>query len=192
MRRLKVHVLFEHAADMKPYGSSYIRLLLQLDHPNNRDALEVTSGLEYRRADVLIVDRLWRPDISMDMARRLIRRARRDGVKIAYSIDDNLLDLEPYPPLRFWPSDEHKLVASYLARRSDAVIVSTDTLRQRFSSLNEQTIALPNAIDERLFFPSRKRPQPGRNERLTIGYMGTLSHDEDLLMIVQPLRDLLR
>lgn len=192
--RLRVHVMFEHDLDDKPGGSSYIRLLLPLTHPSNESHLDVTFGLEYQKSDVLVLDRTWHPQATLNEVRELIRIARRDRVRIVYFLDDNILDLKQKPPLKAWPQDELKLIIEYIIRRSDCVAVTTEALRSRLLRLNANTIVLPNALDEGLFFsPGINSPKKELDDgTLTIGYMGTYTHDEDLLMILQPLRSLLR
>jgi hypothetical protein len=61
---LKVHVLYEHSGDERPHGCSYIRLLRPLSHPANADELELSWGIKYKSADVLIIERALRRDLS--------------------------------------------------------------------------------------------------------------------------------
>jgi glycosyltransferase involved in cell wall biosynthesis len=50
---------------------------------------------------------------------------------------------------------------------------------------------VPNALDERLFEAAPEAAAPDASV-LTIGYMGTLTHEADLRMVLAPLRALLR
>ncbi len=59
---MKIHLLFEHSADLQPHGSSHIRLLRPLQHPLQAGRWQVTYGTDYTGgADLVIVERTWRP-----------------------------------------------------------------------------------------------------------------------------------
>lgn len=120
---LKIHVLFEHSADLRPHGCSHIRLLLPLTHPANEEAFILSHGTSYRSADVVIVERMWKSNISLNMAEELIDRIRRDNARFVYTIDDNLLDLKPEEPLREGFTTEQLMAMRYFAREADGIIV---------------------------------------------------------------------
>ena len=192
---LKVEVLFEHGLDQRPHGCSYIRLLLPLTHPTNQDAFNILPGTSYQGGtEVVIVERTWRPErVSLRMVEALVRRVRRDGARLIYTIDDNLLDLRPWSLVHRGLTPDEKMVVRYLAREADGVIVSTEALKARLARLNPRVAVVPNALDERLFDAG----VPGSNGvqdsgRKVIGFMGTFSHDADLMMILQALRATLR
>src|SRR4051794_26707779 len=189
MKKLRVHVLYEYGIDSRPHGCAYIRLMLPLGHPSNADGLIVTYGKTYAEADVVVIDRTWAPGISAQIASQLMKQARADNSCVVYSIDDNLIDLKPTGFNR-WPFTMEEIMAMrYFARESDGIIVSTDLLRERMSRLNDVVAVVPNALDERLW----QIPEAtGNSGRKTIGYMGTATHDSDLMMILNPLRDTLR
>lgn len=192
MEKLKVHILYEYGTDSRPHGCAYIRLMLPLGHPSNADALSVTWGEAYARADVVVVDRTWFPGVTPAAAEDLFRRARRDGTRVVYSIDDNLLDLSPEGFNR-WPFTTEELMAvRYFARESDGIIVATGPLKERLSRLNQNIHVVPNALDERLWGDDSAPDERPANGRKVIGYMGTQTHDSDLMMILQALRATLR
>ncbi|HEX8354228.1 MAG TPA: glycosyltransferase family 4 protein [Pyrinomonadaceae bacterium] len=193
MKKLKVHVLYEYGTDLRPHGCAYIRLLLPLKHASNADSLVVSSGQDYARADVVVVDRTWFPGVTPEAAEALVRRARHDGARILYSIDDNLLDLKPAGFNR-WPFTTEELMAvRYFAREADGIMVATEHLKERLARLNPNIYVVPNALDERLWLGDPPaEPPAGRGGRKVIGYMGTQTHDADLMMILQPLRAALR
>ena len=191
MKPYNVHILYEYGTDLRPYGSSFIRLLRPLSHPTINDKLNITSSLDYEEeeADAVIVDRLWRPDISFALALRLIYCIHRAGVKLIYTIDDNLLDAPVHENGR--PSQEDISVIELFLRHADLVLVSTYPLQDRLSGYNSNIVVVPNALDERLLAkqPTRSTSLFGP-KRLVIGYMGTFTHDEDLLMILPALQTL--
>jgi len=194
MDKLKVHILYEYGIDARPHGCAYIRLLLPLAHAVNADTLIVSTGTTYTRADVIMIDRTWSPGISPIAAAELVKRARADGTCIIYSIDDNLLDLQPEGFNR-WPFTTEELMAvRYFAREADGIIVTTDLLRNRLARLNDNIFVVPNALDEQLWSAERftERHASNSNKRKVIGYMGTHTHDADMMMILQALRVILR
>jgi glycosyltransferase involved in cell wall biosynthesis len=193
MNGRRVHILYEYDADLRPHSSAFIRLLRPLTYPTLRGSLEVTSGLKYDGQDVdaVIVDRLWRPDISPALAKSLVREVRRAGVRLIYALDDNLLDLPArrltlVPQTRAWPTEEHIWVVQYFLRQADGVMVTTQALRERLTSFSPNIVVIPHALDERLLVgggPPRGN-SPFGERRKVIGYMGTMTHDEDLMMIL--------
>lgn len=192
-KKLKIHVLYEYGVDRRPHGCAYIRLLLPLEHPSNAESLAVSSGQDYARADVIVIDRTWFPGVTPAAAETLVRKARRDGARILYSIDDNLLDLQPVGFNRSPFTTEELMAVRYFAREADGVIVATATLKERLARLNENIFVVPNALDERLWGGRTPgAPAAGAGRRKVIGYMGTHTHDADLMMILQPLRATLR
>jgi glycosyltransferase involved in cell wall biosynthesis len=185
---LHVHVMCE------PYGgtlqtATYVRTLLPLCHPANASAVSVTYGMEYRPADVVLVERRWLPDYGA--ARRLVARARLDDVPVIYVTDDNLLELDAGANHGGYITPEHRTVIEYLAREAEGVIVSTAELKKRMSAFHRRIAVVPNALDERLV-AGRGARRPAAGDQVVIGYMGTATHDADLLLIIDALRSVLR
>ncbi len=190
-----IHIIYEHGDDLQPFGIAYIRDILPLTHPANASAFQVTQGRDFSPADIIIVERAWKPGLTLQQAEQLVQQVRRSsppgGKKsppcLVYSIDDNLLDLEVVPlPVR--------QAVRYFCRHADGILVSTEYLKQRLQPLNPHIFVLPNTLDERLF-TVHDQPLPAEHapgERLTIGFMGTFTHDADLMMAVQALRTVLR
>lgn len=191
---MKIHVLFEHGSDQRPHGCSYIRLLLPLAHPVNAGRIQWTSGTTYEGgADVVIVERMWQPDtVTTDAVETLIARIRKERARLLYTLDDDLLDLRPWSALYTPLSATQRSVVRLLAREADGVIVSTDSLRERMLRLNPRVAVLPNQVDETLFRLAQPLPVRDGGEPLTIGFMGTFSHEGDLMMILEALRSVLR
>lgn len=198
----KVHVLYEHGADGRPYACSYIRLLRPLAHSGVAGRISMSAGLGYEGepVDAVIVDRLWRPDVSPALAAGLVERVRSAGARLLYALDDN------FPAMvserKDWvPTPAQLQVAEFFLRHADGVIVTTPALKERFAGLNPRVEVLPNALDERLMPWQRRWPmshlllrlarlarRSRRREPCVIGYMGTHTHDDDLLMILPALR----
>jgi len=191
---LRVHVLYEHGVDLNPYCSGHIRLLRPLAHPTVRDRVCLTSSRRYEPGehDLVIVERLWRPDISLEVARELIARVRTSGARLIYSQDDNTFDLRQGLSGQDWFTDEHVTVMELFAREADGVLVTTEPLRRRMAGYNARIRVLPNVLDERLICSRPEERSRRAHGPLVVGCMGTRNHDEDLEMIGSALRQVHR
>ena len=195
MAKLRVHVLHGFYGAEIPYSCTYVRLLRPLSHPVLADGIALTHGTAEAipDCDLLVVERhtLWPYERQLDAFARLLSRCRQRGVRIVYELDDNLLDLNRGEPWEVYPGPLLRGVVSFLVREADGVIVSTRALAERLSRLRPGVLVVPNAIDERLF-ESGPEPSAPHGSTLTIGYMGTMTHEADLRMVLAPLRALLR
>jgi glycosyltransferase involved in cell wall biosynthesis len=186
--------MFEHSG-VGPHCCSYIRLILPLTHPAIEREIAATVGADYRAAEVLIIDRLLAPDTTLPQVEEIVQRTRADGACLIYHLDDDLLDLLDPSPFRKPISVQQRMMIRYLARESDGLIVSTANLRRRMARFSGNIEVVRNAIDERLFdFQTSKAiASPDQSKSLkTIGYMGTLTHERDIMMIALALRAVLR
>jgi len=192
MKPWKIHVLYEYGLDLRPYGSAYLRLLRPLSHPAIASQVQVTSGLSYtgQTVDLVIVDRLWRPDISLELAVSLVEQVRAAGARLVYALDDNLHDLAPEQLDR--PLERRFEILDYFLAQADAIWVTTPALKERVSAYSRCIITLPNALDERLLVNNRwfQDASPFGEARVVIGYMGTYTHDDDLGMVLPALTDI--
>lgn len=190
-----IHILYEHSQNLQPHGSSYIRLLLPLTHPANEGNWIVSKGVYEAPADVMIVERMWKPyEINVPMAEELVAKTRGNRTCLIYTLDDNLLDLEGDHLIRPGLSQDQLSAIRYFAREAAGIIVSTEPLKTRLSRLNQNIQVVPNALDERLFDRSHRKERQSSHskKRIIIGYMGTYTHDEDLMIVLQPLREVMR
>jgi len=190
----RIHILYEYGGDLRPHGSAFIRLLRPLTHPAIGDTLQVTAGLDYagQAVDGVIVDRFWRQDLTPELATRLIEDVRRAGARLIYTLDDDLLKL----PLRDtgWSTEKQHWAVQILLSQADGVLVTTQPLRERIARLNPRIAIVRNTLDERLLVGGNHPAvaSPFGRRRKVIGYMGTLTHDDDLRMILPALRQVLQ
>jgi len=194
--RLRVHVLFEHGQDGRPFGSACLRLLRPFTHPAVARSVRSSCSRDYdgAAADVVIVDRLWRPDVSVAAVERLAAAVRRAGARLVLAFDDNLLDLAAERP--DWADPERAAAWRRLLDVADAYLVTTPRLAERYAPLGRPIAVVPNALDERLLRRGRARRALRRLGRAlrptpaacTIGYMGTYTHDDDLRLVLPALR----
>lgn len=188
----KILILPEYGADRAWHGSAYIRLLRPLEHPEvlgGRAVFEVRHAFSSQfGADIVVVERNWRPDIDIRIAEGLIGEVRRAGAKLWWTLDDNLFDQHPVQQTEANLS-ELRPVARLFAREADAVLVSTDALARRVSRIARRCVVLPNLLDERLF---GELPRPDVQASVKrIGYLGTFTHGPDLASIMPALAEAL-
>src|SRR5690606_23116339 len=140
-----LHILFEHGGDRLPFGCSMVRLLRPLGYPGLGHPWRITQGTDLptgEMPDIVIVERLWRPDTDVQRAHELVRQLRRHGSRIIYTLDDDLLALD-------LPARRANAVRLF-ARHADGVIVSTSPLAERMRRLNSRVVLVPNQIDDTL------------------------------------------
>ncbi len=190
---LKIHILFEQGSDWSPHGSTHVRLLRPLTHSANQEAFAVSCDRMYVPADVVIVERTWKIGVSLREAEELVAQTRRDRVCLIYTLDDNVLDLQLSGAFKPTFAPETPMAVRYLAREADGIIVSTEHLKQRYLRFNPRIHVVPNALDERICGVTNGLPPtlPDAKCKMVVGYMGTQTHDADLMMILQPLRAML-
>jgi processive 1,2-diacylglycerol beta-glucosyltransferase len=188
MKKINIHIVYEYGITLLPHSSAYIRLLRPLTHPALSERVSITQGSDYQERDVdaVIVDRTWRPDVNAELASALLDRVHRAGARLLYAIDDNLLHLRH--DRRFWNYSEDQLAAVELfLRQADGVLVTTDVLRDQLVAYNTNVVVVPNMLDDRLITRVTPTLADGNSHPIVIGYMGTLTHDDDLLMILPAL-----
>lgn len=186
-KKTSIHVVYEHAGDLMPFGVAYIRDILPLSHPVNQELFTLTQSTGFERAQVVILERAWKPDLKLEEAETLLERIRSSKATLVYSIDDNLLALPDF-------SAETKMAMRLFCREADGIITSTQALKERLQRLNPNIFVIPNALDEWLFKPGDEplAVNDKSPNRKVIGYMGTFTHDADLMMVLEPLRKVLR
>jgi glycosyltransferase involved in cell wall biosynthesis len=187
-----VHVIYEYGADYRPHSSPFLRLIRPLSHPLVQAYVNVSFGLDYDNepADLVIIDRLWRRDVSMALVQALVNRIRLRGSRIIYSLDDNFFDLAFDD--NTWPDKGILSIVSFLLRQADAVLVTTPALSQRLIEYNPNIHVLANQLDERLLVIRHPSDITSLNSKkpIVIGYMGTFTHDDDFMMVLPALKSI--
>ena len=187
---IKVHILYEHGADLRPFGSASIRLLRPFSHPSLAQQVQVTTGTAYagQRIDLLIVDRLWRANVTLQAVEQLRALTDRVGARLVYALDDNFFDIPIEAEARL--SETKAGVHEFLLRQADCLWVTSPPLKERLAEYNRRIKVIPPALDERLIVP--RLPGANRTSQTkrpyVIGYMGTFTHDQDLEAVVPALR----
>lgn len=121
----------------------------------------------------------------------------RFGVKLVLDLDDNYFEVKPDQPAYqyYHPgSQKRSFFGAYLSM-VDAVITSTEPLAKYYKEkllkthgIDKPVFTFPNLnrIEEWKFKPAKKN-----EERITIGWAGSTTHDEDLKLIMPQLNSLM-
>lgn len=185
---LRVHVLFESQDFATPNGASFLRLIRPLEHPSNRAQVALTTAatLPDSPVDLVIIDRLWRQDLTLNLQDELFETLSARQIPYVYSLDDDLLN-EPDTDTRLGlPAPQQRLLVRRFLMNAAGTIVSTEELARRVARLTPRVAVIGNQLDERLF--SRQAAPITKKGPICFGYMGTRTHLQDLLMILYPLR----
>lgn len=185
----RILLLYEYSVVGLPHSSAHLRLLRPFTHPALQERFNATPSPLYsgEQADIVIVDRTWRPDVSGDLALKLIESVAQSGAKLLYQLDDDLLNL----PISASYTAAQREAVHVFARKAGALLVSTPILAERMAPLNPRISIVANALDERLLVsPQRRHALPFPEDKITVGYMGTRTHDADLRMILPALHQL--
>ena len=185
-----------YGPDSSPYGCTFVRLLQPLSHPSLAGRVRLRHGpvLPPDADGTVVVERAWHEGTTVAEVEALLGELARRGLPLVHTFDDDLLDLNGDEPWKPDPAPEMRRVVRLLAREARGLVVSTPRLRDRMARINPRIEVVPNALDERLFFPGGAfpSPRPPGEATVTVGYMGTLTHEADLLSVLAPLRAALR
>lgn len=114
--------------------------------------------------------------------------------KLVYDLDDNYLDLPESNPVydKFQKTKRDRSILSTTLSFADALTVSTEPLKERMQAhmkqvyeIDKPIFVIPNMNDVRDW---NHKPAPKYKDRIVIGYTGSNSHQDDL-MVVMPVID---
>ncbi len=115
----------------------------------------------------------------------LCAEAERRGIPIVYSVDDCLAEVDPSNPgyERVRTSDNVETIRRHAA----SVFVTTEPLQDAMACWNLPVHLLPNTIE-----PAHWELRPRSSGELRIGWAGSSSHLEDLLLVLPAIGELQR
>ncbi|PJB32593.1 MAG: hypothetical protein CO109_03770, partial [Deltaproteobacteria bacterium CG_4_9_14_3_um_filter_65_9] len=167
---------------MSPLGK--LRHAIRLDLPVSKDADSWRLDKErLYAADVVLIQRT-------SFLHRPISEIRSRFRKVIYEIDDNLLEVPASNPSRSVSVKFRDRIIAAL-READAVTVSTEALRQKLSRYGGRFHVLPNRIDPEIWGSEPGEPDPDR-QGVSIGFVGTPTHQEDLRIITPAVRRIIQ
>ncbi len=123
--------------------------------------------------------------------------ARHYGKKVVVDADDNYLDVPESNKLydQFKSGKKDRAILSAILSFADAVTVSTKPLQEKVKEhiksrhgIDKPVFVLPNMNDVRDWDYVRQEPDP---KKITIGYVGSNSHFDDLMMFLPQLAEVM-
>lgn len=123
--------------------------------------------------------------------------AERLGKKLVYDLDDNYLDLPESNPVyeKFQKAKRDRSILSATLSFADALTVSTEPLKERMQAhmknvygIDMPIFVIPNMNDVRDW---NFKPAPKHKDRIVIGYSGSNSHQDDLVMVLPVINKLM-
>lgn len=173
---------------------AYVRLIAPLGHLGILilDGLHSTCDREelLSQGDAVVLQREF--PMRFDEYQEIVRVAREKKKPVIWEVDDLLFFLPESHPDRQKHSYAFALLPMLQALMEvDAVTVPTSKMRDVLQSYNERVFVVPNYFDDGLW--SLKPPVVSKSpyQILTIGYMGTHSHQPDLEYVAPVLLKLL-
>lgn len=180
--------------DNRPAGSGYVRVLLPYKTEaitKEWDVVELHRPAlpELRANDAVVVQRDFN-SLESDALQDWIARVRLTGARLIYDLDDDLLDSVALQK-RGYRGDVKDLAARvrFLAAAADIMTVSSSALVERLGEFNPNIAMIPNALDSDLWklrsddVSPLKVEKTTKRQRITIGYVGTPTHGDDLAII---------
>ena len=182
--------------DLEPVGSAYVRLIQPYFYNTGLKkkwdfvVTEPNMLPSFMDSDIAILQRN-AAGIDKDKIINWLLSWKTKGKKCILEIDDDLFNEQG---LLDRTSKTKKEVSNlvemmrWLASSVDAVIVSTPLLSQLVSKYNKNVFLVQNNIDSKLWeikskIPPKKFLANSRKKTVKIGYIGTPTHDSDLLIV---------
>lgn len=136
---------------------------------------------ELNEYDIIVFSRYYSSDVF-----RGLWKAKLDGRKIVYDVDDDVWSIPPMNPAHVTYEKGKKNDIAGMCIEADLVTVSTNRLKEVIEKeTNQKNIAvIENGIDTTIF---TERPH---KEGLRIGWTGGGNHFEDIDLILQVIKDL--
>ncbi len=173
---------------------SHLRVL----GPARQMGIKVIKGIE---KDTVIVDRVSDGDVvvlqrdfprNLDSYEKVLKLAHELGKPVILDIDDLLFELPESHPDRLSNAYLEALFPLFQALMEvDLVTVSTTALCNIFLPYNKNIIVLPNYLDDHLWHLKPPASSSAQDETVIIGYMGSYTHQPDVVGILPILLDLL-
>lgn len=165
---------------------SYMRVLNPLGLLDEQGRISFHTSNNWRAGrscDVFYLQRFCGSSFQLKDAMDLAEFCQKNGRRIIYEIDDDLLDIEDLP-------QPTKALIRFLLRNADTVVTTTDNLRERLLKLNRHIAVIPNMLSIKQV--GERHEERARDGIVRMGYMGTFTHQGDFQMILLPVMRLLK
>ncbi|WP_372382301.1 glycosyltransferase [Xanthomonas sp. NCPPB 1068] len=189
--RLRIVVVMEIGHDI-PSPCAHIRLMAFFDAMQARGQAWVryvrARDVVRYRADVIVTHRT--AVTTLAEAEALSAYAARHKIPLIYDLDDNLTALDPHAENgRYQPL---LAVVHHFSASADVIWASTPALCSELQAAGASNVEVHrNALDPTVWEAALKRsPTSGLSDPVRILYMGTMTHNDDLMMVSDGLKEL--
>jgi glycosyltransferase involved in cell wall biosynthesis len=137
---------------------------------------------EVANCDLVFITRQFPAD-EPEAYDKIVVLARANNKSVMYETDDLLIDLpKDHPEWRTYSSQKFRYVTALL--EADHVLVTNDTLKDALKSYNDNIHVMPNYLDGTMWrFAPRAYSRADAEAPVIIGYMGTVTHKNDLQLV---------
>lgn len=133
-------------------------------------------------SDVLVISRNYYS--TSEQIKYMIDFAKGRGAKVVYDTDDFLINLSPTHPA-YKAMKDFEAQIKMMARNADLMTVTGTPLREAYGKYNSDIRILPNCVD-----PDEWKTRKGGNKKVRVGWTGSITHIDDLLIIVPVIKEL--
>lgn len=164
----RIHVPFMELRE-RGYEMSYA-ILGQMDE---KEVLE--------NNDIVVLMRIYNKDPF-----KFLYKAKAKGKKVVYELDDDIWAIPPVNPTQnvFKQNIVRKMIEG-LMEEADLVTTTTEHLKKVFQKFNKNVWVCENAINFKMF-----QEREWKRDKLRIGWSGSITHYDDLLLVLPVIKDL--
>lgn len=112
------------------------------------------------------------------------------GIPVLLDLDDNLFAIREDNPsyAEYHPGSQRAIILKTVCSLVDGMAVSTDPLKDVYKQVNKKVDVLPNLNDVNDWKFEKKQ---WNDDKVRIGWAGSLTHDNDLKMVIPAIRQIL-
>lgn len=131
----------------------------------------------------IVVAQMWRNPKGIDVCHQ-------QGAKVVYEADDIIIGVGGKDRLKLMNLDEgSEEMTKETIRKSDLVTVTTEKIAEHYRQFNDNVVVLPNYMD--FMWWGKPWKQQSVNH-IRLGWAGSVSHHEDLIMIKPTIEKILK
>ena len=129
---------------------------------------------------------------AIESYEKILTHARQNNIPVILDFDDLLFELPEDHPDRLKHIFTWTLLPTYQAMLEvDLVTVTTEPLRDFILDYNKNVMVLPNYLDDQIWQLKPPLRGNGLKEKIIIGYMGGLTHQPDLDLLIPVFKNLI-
>ena len=168
-------------------GAEYPSLFLQVILPLTLENIPYRFSYDFNfqtDANILIIER-GIPHRMSDYCylTDVFNYCNQHNIKVIYALDDDMYTGDYGYSFKWMALSS---MARWLSKHSDIVLATTNQIKEKALKYNKNVVVIENSL-----YPGFLNYQyKGNKTKLTIGYIGTKTHDKDLKLVVEVLKHL--